>query len=67
MPEMTATQKLADHMLGGNLADYVMTRRAKRVSWRRIALDLRDDLGIDVTHETVRNWYFDDDAAAGAA
>lgn len=68
MPEMTATQRLADHMLGGTLSDYVLTRRAKGDSWRRIALDLRDDIGIDVTHETVRAWYMDaDNATAGAA
>ena len=57
MPEMTATQRLADHMLGGQLAEYVTTRREKGDSWRRIALDLRDDIGVDVTHETVRAWY----------
>lgn len=64
MPEMTATQRLADHMLDGKLADYVLSRRAKGDSWRRIALDLRDDIGIDVTHETVRSWYMADDVAA---
>jgi intein-encoded DNA endonuclease-like protein len=63
MPEMTATQRLADHMLDGGLHNYVLTRRAKGDSWRRIALDLRDDVGIDVTHETVRSWYFADDEA----
>lgn len=64
MPEMTATQRLADHLLGGNLHDYVMGRRAKGHSWRRIALDLRDDIGVDVTHETVRSWYLGEEVAA---
>ena len=64
MPEMTATQRLADHMLDGTLTHYVTSRRSKGVSWRRIALDLRDDVGIDVTHETVRSWYWARDAAA---
>jgi hypothetical protein len=67
MPEMTATQRLADHMLGGKLAEYVTTRRAKGDSWRRISLDLRDDIGVDVTHETLRGWYPDTAEAAGAA
>lgn len=67
MPDMTATQRLADHMLGGDLQNYVLTRRAKGDSWRRIALALRDDIGIDVTHETVRGWYLGAEAQAGAA
>jgi intein-encoded DNA endonuclease-like protein len=64
MPEMTATQKLADHLIDGGLAAYVLDRRAKGHSWRRIALALRDDVGIDVTHETVRSWYSAEDVAA---
>lgn len=56
-------------MLGGKLQEFVLARRAKGDSWRRIALDLRDDIGLDVTHETVRGWYFTEDEAqtAGAA
>jgi intein-encoded DNA endonuclease-like protein len=61
---MTATQRLADHMLGGKLREYVLSRRTKGDSWRRIALSLRDDIGIDVTHETVRAWYLAEDVAA---
>lgn len=64
MPEMTATQRLADHLLDGQLGEYVLSRRAKGDSWRRIALDLRDDIGIDVTHETLRSWYMAEDVAA---
>lgn len=64
MPQMTATQRLADHLLHEGLHDYVMSRRAKGDSWRRIAIDLHDDIGIDVTHETVRAWYFGADVAA---
>jgi hypothetical protein len=70
MPEMTATQRLADHMLGGKLAEYVTTRRAKGDSWRRISLDLRDDIGLDVTYETLRSWYPEPEptsAGAGSA
>ena len=64
MPEMTATQALADHLLNGQLAEYVLSRRANGDSWRRIAINLRDDINIDVTHETVRAWYLAEDVAA---
>lgn len=67
MPEMTATQRLADHLLDGKLAEFVMSRRAKGDSWRRISNDLRDQTSIDVTYEAIRNWYFTADAEAGAA
>jgi hypothetical protein len=67
MPEMTATQRLVDHMLGGNLREYVLSRRAKGDSWRRISNALRDDTGEDVTYETLRSWYFADDEADAVA
>lgn len=66
MAQMTATQRLADHLLGGNLDEYVAKRRAKGDSWRRISLDLRDDTGVEVTSEAVRGWY-GADMARGAA
>lgn len=55
----TATQRLLDHMLDGKLRDYVAKRRTAGHSWRRISLDLHDDCGVDVTHETLRNWFAD--------
>ena len=64
MPDMTPTQRLADHMLGGKLQDYVLSRRAKGDSWRRISLSLRDDTGLDVTHQTLCNWFDDLSRAA---
>lgn len=62
----TATQALADHLLDGGLEPFVAARRLQRKSWRRIALDLRDAVGVDVTHETVRSWFkhLDDEVAA---
>ena len=60
-------------MLQGGLTQYVLTRRKRGMSWRLIALSLRDDIGLDITHETLRSWYFADDATldedtpAGAA
>ena len=64
----TAIQRLADHLLGGTLDDYVVSRRQTGASWRQISLSLRDDIGVDVTHETLRGWYREaEDTAVGAA
>lgn len=53
-------------MLHGKLREYVTDRRAKGDSWRRISLDIRDEIGLDVTHETLRSWYPDDAQAVTA-
>ncbi len=53
-------------MLGGRLATYVTERRQRGESWRRISLDLRDDTGVEVTHQTLSNWYGADESAGAA-
>lgn len=53
----SATYRLADHLLDGQLEAYVGDRRQAGKSWRRISLDLRDEFEIEVTHETLRNWF----------
>jgi len=55
--DLTPTQRLAE-ALGVDLADFIASRRPAR-SWRLIARDLRDatDGQVDVTPETLRNWY----------
>lgn len=65
----TATAKLADHLLPGGLTKYVADRRSAGRSWRRIALDIRDDTGqqIDVTHEALRSWFLGDEPNGSAA
>lgn len=55
--QQTPTQRLADSLLGGGLRAYVRDRRLAGKSWRQISLDLRDDIQVDVTYETLRNWY----------
>lgn len=35
----------------------VEQRRAEGISWRKIATEIYDLTGIDVTHETLRSWY----------
>lgn len=53
----TATQRLLDHLLDGQLRTYVLDRRSRGQSWRSISLALHDELAVDVTHETLRLWY----------
>lgn len=55
----TPTFKALDHLMGGDgaLTQWVTARRSDGVSWRRIAVELEDETGIDVTHETVRSWF----------
>lgn len=59
-PTGTTTKRLADVLLDGKLDEYVTERRAAGKSWRRITLDLRDDIGVDITHNTLRSWYPDE-------
>jgi len=61
MVPLTPTARLADHLLPGGLHAFVLERRARGVSWRRIALDIRDetDKVIEVSHEVIRRWFKD--------
>lgn len=55
----TTLHAAADRLLGdaGPLEELVADRRNQGVSWRKIAAELRDLTGIDVTHETLRSWF----------
>ena len=55
----TTLHTAADRLLGdaGPLEELVADRRGRGVSWRKIAGELRDLTGIDVTHETLRSWF----------
>ena len=55
----TTLHAAADRLLGdaGPLEELVADRRNHGVSWRKIAAELRDLTGIDVTHETLRSWF----------
>jgi hypothetical protein len=60
MPSWTPTQRLADHILGGTLDEFVRSRRPGR-SWRLLARDLYEATGheIDVTYVTLTSWFPD--------
>lgn len=61
----TATQRLADLLLGQPVMEWVDERRAKGLSWRKVAIELRDrtEGEIDVAPATLIAW----DAARVAA
>lgn len=54
----TPTQALADHLLKRSVREWVRERRAKKISYRLIALELRDVTkgAVDVTDTTIRSW-----------
>lgn len=57
-------RRLADHLLDGKLDDFVLTRRAEGMAWRLIEREIwvATDGQVDVTFETLRNWYAEDAA-----
>lgn len=65
----TPNQTLADLLLGEPVEQWAGRRRAERVSWRRIALELRDttERKVDVDPQTLANWCEDTAAEDTAA
>lgn len=53
----TATYRLIDHMLDGQLDAFVLDRRQAGLAWRLIARDLYYRTGVDVTDQALRTWY----------
>lgn len=57
--------KLVEKQLGGSLADYVSIRRAEVVAgqrrppqpWRVIAEELSEQIGVEVSYESLRSWF----------
>lgn len=59
--ELTPTQRLATVLLGVDVEDFVISRRRDKRPWRLIARDLHEatDGQVDVTDQTLQNWYGD--------
>ena len=55
---------LADTLLEGHLRDFVAERREAGQSWRTIARALWEatDRKVDVTHQTLANWFAEEAA-----
>ena len=66
----TPRHRLANLLLGdqGPLEEFVRIRRAEGRPWRLIARDLYEatDSEVDVTYETLRQWFPDDPAEVSA-
>lgn len=63
--EHTPTQKLASMLLGRPVDEWIRSRRTAGRSWRLVSRDLYEATNgqIDVTHEAIRRWVADRDAA----
>lgn len=57
----TPTQRLASILLGSDVRAFISEKRSAGRAWRFIARDLYDatDGQIDVTYETLRQWFGD--------
>ncbi|MCA1842315.1 MAG: hypothetical protein LC792_03820 [Actinobacteria bacterium] len=53
------THRLLDHLIPEGIDVFVADRRARARSWRRIAQDILEVTGVDVSFETIRSWYPD--------
>lgn len=69
VPNFTAKAWGVDAILGGKLEEFVTTRRAEGRAWRHIATDLFEatDRKVDVTSETLRQWFPEDREPEAAA
>lgn len=67
MAARTPKHQLADLLLGGDgaLEQFVGERRANEVSWRLIIRELYEatDGRVDLTYETLRTWFPNEEAA----
>ena len=66
MEHLTPLRRLADTLIDGGLDTFVTERRARGVSWRLIARELRERTGgsVDVTEATLRGWFSESTAVA---
>ena len=55
--EPTPLYRLLDALLPGGIDAYVAAKRAEGESWRRIERAIWADVNVDVTYQTLRNWY----------
>jgi hypothetical protein len=55
----SSLRQAIDILLGdpARLDQVVAELRAQGLGWRRVAFEVRDLTHVDVTHETLRNWY----------
>jgi hypothetical protein len=61
----TTLQRLAEHMLGMSLHDWIAAQRAEGLSWQRVASELSEATNgvIEINRETLRGWFRDADGS----
>lgn len=55
-PPNSTLFRIANEKLAGGLAERIAELRADDRSWRWIARQLKDEVGFEVTAETLRQW-----------
>lgn len=60
---MTPTKQLVEITLGGSVADFIASQRGEGMGWRKVADALYERTAIRVSHETVRSWSQEKQAA----
>lgn len=58
MSQPSVLYQLVEARLDGTLVDYVAEKRAS-MSWRAMAADLQERTGVELTHQTLVNWFGD--------
>ncbi len=53
-------QAVARLVPDADLEEFVRSRRDAGMAWRKVSNELRDETGVDVTHETLRSWFPDE-------
>lgn len=56
-PKVSATKRLIDARLDGQLEGLVAGLRTGGMGWRRVAEQVTAQSGVDVSYETLRNWF----------
>lgn len=57
---------MADRLLDGRLDEVVTTLRQQGMSWSGISKHLLVEHGVDVTDQTLRNWYGEEPTEASS-
>lgn len=62
MPGAATKRELIDRIMKGRLSEYLATRREADppLSWARIVSDLRVDFDVEVSDESIKAWYAED-------
>lgn len=56
MADTPAKYAEIEDKLGRSLGDFIAAGRAQGLSWRKLATDVSEQTGIEVSHEALRIW-----------